>query len=35
VTSSELAAKDVVQRALEIAAAICVYTNTHINILEL
>ena len=35
VTSSELAARDVVQRALEIAAAICVYTNTHITILEL
>src|SRR5256712_7281204 len=35
VSSSDLAAHDVVQRALEIAAAICVYTNTHINILEL
>ena len=35
VSSSDLTAKDVVQRALEIAAEICVYTNTHINILEL
>jgi ATP-dependent HslUV protease subunit HslV len=35
VSSSDLSARDVVQRALEIAAAICVYTNTHINILEL
>jgi ATP-dependent HslUV protease, peptidase subunit HslV len=34
-TSSGLPAKDIVQRALEIAAAICVYTNTHISILEL
>jgi ATP-dependent HslUV protease subunit HslV len=35
VSSSDLTARDVVQRALEIAAEICVYTNTHINILEL
>ncbi len=34
-TASDLDAKDIVQRALEIAAAICVYTNTHITILEL
>ena len=33
--SSELSAKDIVQRSLEIAAEICVYTNTHISILEL
>ena len=34
-TSSELPARDIVQRSLEIAAEICVYTNTHITILEL
>src|SRR5690242_11517517 len=34
-TSSELPAKDIVKRSLEIAAEICVYTNTHISILEL
>ncbi|OLB16278.1 MAG: HslU--HslV peptidase proteolytic subunit [Gemmatimonadetes bacterium 13_2_20CM_69_8] len=34
-TSSDLSPKDIVQRSLEIAAAICVYTNTHISILEL
>src|SRR3989475_9712203 len=33
--SSELAAKEIVQRSLEIAAEICVYTNAHISILEL
>ena len=33
--SSGLAAKDIVQRSLEIAAEIRVYTNTHITILEL
>jgi ATP-dependent HslUV protease subunit HslV len=33
--SSELAARDVVQRSLEIAAQICVYTNMHITILDL
>ena len=33
--SSGLAAKDIVQRSLEIAAEICVYTNAHISILEL
>jgi len=27
--------KDIVQRALEIAAEICIYTNSHISILEL
>ena len=32
---SPLPARDVVQRAHEIAADICVYTNTHISILEL
>ena len=30
-----LTARDVVQRALEIAADICVYTNRHLTILEL
>ena len=30
-----LSARDVVQRALEIAADICVYTNRHLTILEL
>lgn len=30
-----LAARDVVQRSLEIAADICVYTNRHLTILEL
>ena len=34
-TSSDLSPKDIVQRSLEIAAAICVYTNTHISIVEL
>ena len=34
-TLSSLAAKDIVQRSLEIAAEICVYTNAHISILEL
>src|SRR5216110_3664465 len=34
-TSSELPARDIVQRSLEIAAEICVYTNAHISILEL
>ncbi len=33
--SSNLGAKDIVQRSLEIAAEICVYTNAHISILEL
>src|SRR6266699_1842304 len=33
--SSDLAAKEIVQRSLEIAAEICVYTNAHISILEL
>jgi len=32
---SGLGARDIVQRSLEIAAEICVYTNTHISILEL
>src|SRR5436853_4786708 len=32
---SKLTAHEVVQRSLEIAAEICVYTNTHITILEL
>jgi ATP-dependent HslUV protease, peptidase subunit HslV len=30
-----LGARDIVQRSLEIAADICVYTNRHITILEL
>ncbi|HET9292796.1 MAG TPA: HslU--HslV peptidase proteolytic subunit, partial [Gemmatimonadales bacterium] len=30
-----IGAREVVQRALEIAADICVYTNRHITILEL
>ena len=30
-----IAARDVVQRSLEIAADICVYTNRHITVLEL
>jgi ATP-dependent HslUV protease, peptidase subunit HslV len=33
--SSALPARDVVQRSLEIAAEICIYTNTHITIVEL
>ena len=33
--SSALPAKEIVQRSLEIAADICVYTNTHITVLEL
>src|SRR5216110_2914534 len=33
--SSELSAKDILQRSLEIAAEICVYTNAHITVLEL
>ncbi|MGH7537781.1 MAG: ATP-dependent protease subunit HslV [Gemmatimonadales bacterium] len=33
--SSTLDPKEVVQRSLEIAAEICVYTNAHITILEL
>ena len=33
--ATSLAAKDVVQRSLEIAADICIYTNTHITVLEL
>src|SRR5436309_14928185 len=32
---SELSAEDIVQRSLEIAAEICVYTNAHITVLEL
>jgi ATP-dependent HslUV protease subunit HslV len=35
VMASDLSASDVVQRSLEIAADICVFTNTNINILEL
>lgn len=34
-THSELSAREIVQQSLEIAADICVYTNNHINILEL
>ncbi len=33
--ASELSVRDIVQRSLAIAAEICVYTNTHISILEL
>ncbi len=33
--ASDLSARDIVQRSLAIAAEICVYTNTHISILEL
>jgi ATP-dependent HslUV protease, peptidase subunit HslV len=33
--NTKLAPKDVVQRSLEIAADICVYTNSHITVLEL
>lgn len=32
---SNQAPKEIVQRALEIAAEICIYTNSHISILEL
>ena len=32
---TSLAPKDIVQRALEIAADICIYTNRHITVLEL
>lgn len=32
---SKLSARDIVQRSLEIAADICVFTNSNINILEL
>ena len=35
VTESGLTARDVVQRSLEIAADICVYTNRNLTILEL
>lgn len=34
-SDERLTARDVVQRALEIAADICVYTNRHLTILEL
>jgi ATP-dependent HslUV protease subunit HslV len=33
--ASSLGAREIVQQALEIAAEICVYTNTHITVLEL
>ncbi len=33
--SSALSAKEIVQHSLAIAAEICVYTNTHISVLEL
>jgi ATP-dependent HslUV protease subunit HslV len=33
--ASQLAAREIVQQGLEIAADICVYTNTHITVLEL
>ena len=34
-SASTLSAKEIVQGSLEIAAEICVYTNTHITVLEL
>src|SRR5216110_3237970 len=34
-SNSKLAPKEIVQRSLEIAAETCVYTNTHITVLEL
>ena len=34
-TNSDLSAKEIVQRSLEIASDICVYTNRHISMLEL
>jgi ATP-dependent HslUV protease subunit HslV len=33
--ASTLGAREIVQQSLEIAAEICVYTNTHITVLEL
>jgi ATP-dependent HslUV protease subunit HslV len=33
--TTPLAPKEIVQRSLEIAAEICVYTNTHITVVEL
>lgn len=33
--ATPLPPKDIVQRSLEIAAEICIYTNTHITVLEL
>ena len=35
VATSTLAPREIVQRSLEISAEICIYTNTHITILEL
>ena len=35
IAATPLDAKAVVQRSLEIAAEICIYTNTHITVLEL
>jgi ATP-dependent HslUV protease subunit HslV len=35
VSTSNQPPRDIVQRSLEIAAEICIYTNTHISILEL
>ena len=35
ISTSNQAPKEIVQRALEIAAAICIYTNANISILEL
>ena len=34
-SSTKLSPPEIVQRALEIAAEICVYTNTNITVLEL
>jgi ATP-dependent HslUV protease subunit HslV len=34
ITSGDLSARQVVQRGLEIAAEICVYTNPNITIVE-
>jgi len=35
ISNSKLSAREVVQRSLEIAADICVFTNRHITVLEL
>jgi len=34
-STTPLAPKEIVQRSLEIAAEICVYTNAHITVVEL
>jgi ATP-dependent HslUV protease, peptidase subunit HslV len=35
ISTTPLPPKDIVQRSLEIAAEICIFTNTHISVLEL